>query len=853
VDQPPSASPPKVLYLALDACDAATMVDLAAAGLCPNLARLLAEGASVETVAPYGTFVGSTWKTVATALEPGHHRYYNWVQLAEGQYDFRDTSPRECRGTQFWETLSDRGRSVCVIDVPHSEASTPVNGVVLKEWGCHDRHHGTASFPPEVVGELDQLVGGHPYGSCPPPRGDDQFAPCDYTVRAGVHRTLDEQRQLFGLITAGLEAKRRASLHLLDKGGWDLFMSVVGESHCVGHQLWHLHQEDHPRHDPAARRLLGDPVVEVYHRLDGVIGEHLARSGPDTACYVHLSHGMQAHFDGDHLLDEVLLRLDDDDRAGVPTGWRTRTARRALDRLPPRAAHLLHPLAAAAVRRRIASAPPRPAIIHGPRRDRRWFWVPNNTAVSGLRFNIVGRDPAGLVTEGAELEALRSVVERGLLELINVDTGGPVVLRVVRAEDVLERTPEDVFPDLFVEWDRRAPIERVWSPRIGTVCAPYEHWRTGDHHDRGLLLATGPGIVPGPRAEPMDLVSLGPTLSASLGEPLQDVDGRPRADLVASTGAGDRAPVASGPVALPDLPRPAPRDAVADAPRLAEGALELAHEALRASAAAQETVEREVSALRAVSQELERAQQVWATMAWLAGIEVPEDELISVITPTFERPDLLAEAIGSVLAQPYGRWELLVIDDGGDTAKSVVAEVGDERVRALRVPHGGPAAARNAGLREARGSIITYLDDDNALDPGWLKAVAWAFANHPDHEVLYGARLIDDRDRVHGQGDGGWPWLQFNPFDRARLLQGNIADMGVMAHRAGLADAHFDERLWEYADWDLFLALTEHRIPLELPAVAVRYRTSQSERLSGAHPVDLELVLQKWSSPPAAP
>ena len=49
--------------------------------------------------------------------------------------------------------------------------------------------------------------------------------------------------------------------------------------------------------------------------------------------------------------------------------------------------------------------------------------------------------------------------------------------------------------------------------------------------------------------------------------------------------------------------------------------------------------------------------------------------------------------------------------------------------------------------------------------------------------------------------------------------------MGVIAHVAGLPEARFDERLWEYADWDLFLALTEHRTPLELPAVAVHYRT----------------------------
>ena len=42
----------------------------------------------------------------------------------------------------------------------------------------------------------------------------------------------------------------------------------------------------------------------------------------------------------------------------------------------------------------------------------------------------------------------------------------------------------------------------------------------------------------------------------------------------------------------------------------------------------------------------------------------------------------------------------------------------------------------------------------------------------------------------------------------------------MVAHHAGLPEARFDERLWEFADWDLLLALTEHRTPLELTAVA---------------------------------
>jgi len=113
-------------------------------------------------------------------------------------------------------------------------------------------------------------------------------------------------------------------------------------------------------------------------------------------------------------------------------------------------------------------------------------------------------------------------------------------------------------------------------------------------------------------------------------------------------------------------------------------------------------------------------------------------------------------------------------------------------------------------------------------------------------------RSIDDADRLHGRGEGGWPSLAFQAFDRETLLKGNLADMGAIAHVAGLPEARFDERLWEYADWDLFLALTQHRTPLELPAVALCYTSAGDDRLTGRHSNDYAIVREKWAIPPAA-
>ncbi len=216
----------------------------------------------------------------------------------------------------------------------------------------------------------------------------------------------------------------------------------------------------------------------------------------------------------------------------------------------------------------------------------------------------------------------------------------------------------------------------------------------------------------------------------------------------------------------------------------------------------------------------------------LAHTPVPEGPLVSVILPTYDRAALLPEAIASVREQSYGRWELLVVDDGStDGTAALLDGYDDPRIRRFHSDRLGASGARNVALDEVRGEIVAYLDSDNRLDRDWLKAVVWGFDAHPGEDALYGARVIDHPDRVYGPDVGPFPGLQFEPFDRAALEEGNFADMGVLAHRAGL-DVRFDEALRWYGDWDLFLQLTAERPPLELPAVAVYYATAPEDRLT---------------------
>jgi glycosyltransferase involved in cell wall biosynthesis len=230
-----------------------------------------------------------------------------------------------------------------------------------------------------------------------------------------------------------------------------------------------------------------------------------------------------------------------------------------------------------------------------------------------------------------------------------------------------------------------------------------------------------------------------------------------------------------------------------------------------------------------------RIERAAAVTAWVEQATLHTAPLVSVMMPTRNRAELLPRAIESVQEQAYPNWELVIVDDGStDDTPEVLARLGDERIRSLRIEQSGAGVARNRALEEIRGELIAYLDDDNAMHPLWLKAVVWAFEARPDVDVLYGGWLIDDPARLKGTDAGEMPEIWFTPWDPELLLEQPLADQSAIAHRARLAEMRFDEDLKGYHDWLLLARLTVDRQPLVLPAIAHFYGTGGRERLSAA-------------------
>jgi len=121
---------------------------------------------------------------------------------------------------------------------------------------------------------------------------------------------------------------------------------------------------------------------------------------------------------------------------------------------------------------------------------------------------------------------------------------------------------------------------------------------------------------------------------------------------------------------------------------------------------------------------------------------------ISVIIPTFNRPAQLHQCLEAAarLNYPTDRFEVLVVDDGSSAPLDEVISRFRNRIdlKFLTQRNSGPGAARNAGARRAKGSLLAFTDDDCRPAPDWLKKLAAHFLRVPD--CALGGKTINALD-----------------------------------------------------------------------------------------------------------
>lgn len=218
---------------------------------------------------------------------------------------------------------------------------------------------------------------------------------------------------------------------------------------------------------------------------------------------------------------------------------------------------------------------------------------------------------------------------------------------------------------------------------------------------------------------------------------------------------------------------------------------------------------------------------------------------VSVVIPTFNRTGLLREAVGSVLAQTYTDWELLIADDGsGEETRAYLATLDDPRVTVILNAHGGgPAAMRNCAVARARGEWIAFLDSDDLWMPEKLALQTSRLASDAACDwsctafgfIDVSGASVPQRSGVPYDARGGWILERLLTFDATASIQTLLVRRSVFLDLGGM-----DERFASRADYEMELRLAARSPICALPEALSLIRV-HPERMTVAEELSVAL------------
>lgn len=190
--------------------------------------------------------------------------------------------------------------------------------------------------------------------------------------------------------------------------------------------------------------------------------------------------------------------------------------------------------------------------------------------------------------------------------------------------------------------------------------------------------------------------------------------------------------------------------------------------------------------------------------------------MITIIIPLYNAARFIEETLHSVQAQTYTDWECIIVDDGStDGGASVVQRIAreDARIHYVYQTNAGPSAARNHGLRLAKGDYIQFLDADDWFPPQRFERMLSAYMQTSEKVILYSGLCLGAEDDIHHH----MPYsarTNVGDIDFKRMYGGfgrefSFIPGAILFPAAYLKHVQWNEAMRASEDWDYYLQLTQ--------------------------------------------
>ncbi|MFW6359705.1 MAG: alkaline phosphatase family protein [Chroococcales cyanobacterium] len=556
-----------ILAIGLDAADPILLEKWMSQGHLPTLNQLRQQGAygrlfNTVNYNSYPTETASTerlWVMFGTGCLPNKTGYWSPVTFdshhyqidhdtVNGAYDYQEYPPFYALGDNY---------QVAVFDVPVSALSKDVNGIQILGWGGHAPHTPSHSLPADALPDLVQKYGKNP------------VLHQDY----GYWWNSSYLEHIQKALKKSIETRTTICQELLQQQAWDLFLTVFGETHTAGHDLWHLSQADNPLYPHKHGKT--DPMLRVFQEVDKAIATIIDAAPKNASIVIFAAHGMGNNVTDMYsmtFLPEVLYRWNFPGKYGIARGkigtppppphlkphrkswsgeiWQQRYDSNPLKRFlqrytPSKFDPVLHSgtqsglVSPYALREQNIALNWMPAMWYSPCWPQMKAFALPAFAAGHIRINVQGREANGIVSL-ADYEVVCNEIIENLYSLTDSRSGKPIVKDIVRtrhSDNILDNDPTLPDADLVVLW-HEFPTDVIESPAFGRI-GPVTYYRSGGHRPNGFLLIKDQDIAPGTPLSSGQTLDIAPTILQLMGAPIPEhFDGKPLLQTLVSHSIG---------------------------------------------------------------------------------------------------------------------------------------------------------------------------------------------------------------------------------------------------------------------------------------------------------------------------
>jgi hypothetical protein len=466
-----------LLVFGMDAADPQLIRQWSAEGLLPNITRILQSGCFALTAGSELISEHGIWTSLTSGISRGQHGYHLFRQLLPGSYRVQPFDACNLDLKPFWKDATSNPN--LIVDVPDTQVVPGLPGVQIANWGVHDLQGPPAASPASALA----LFG--------PPRPIPEVLAATPEQDIAIRNTLH----------ARMIRKSDCCQQLIREISPRLAFIVFGESHTAGHQFWKYR---------SGSGELQHALRDIYLALDSQLGRLIdAYPTPPNVALV-TTVGLRDEWPSEGFLSDFCLKLG----YSKPPARSTRASWNPLS--------IARTLLPQSVRDRLSQHLPRATqdkwIADKFEASLDWsqtkiFALPY-FYMGLLRVNLIGREPHGTVTPGAEYTALLDEITSQLLQLRDPVDGSPAVAKVHRTTDHFGASPHLQLPDLFVEWTPTRQLRRRLIHPLAEILQDTPSFCRGtEHTQKGFFALAGPNIQQLGEMEPISLLDVAPTLA----------------------------------------------------------------------------------------------------------------------------------------------------------------------------------------------------------------------------------------------------------------------------------------------------------------------------------------------------